>query len=322
MRRVPSFLLLACLAIAFSSAGAQSYPNRPVKVVVGFPPGGPTDIMGRLFAQKLTEAFRESFIVENRPGAGTTIASEFVARSPADGHTLLIATLAGQVVAPILYPKLSYDVVKDFTPIAHLSNVPNLLAVHPSLPVKTVNELVAYIRERPGKLNYANTGSGTSQHLAAELLKSMAKLDFVLIGYKGSAPALVDLLAGQTQFMTDNTSSIGTHVRSGKLRGLAVTSTTRVPAYPDLPTMDEAGLPGYEIVSWFGLSAPAGTSKEIVNRIAQESAGFLRQPDVVQKLADLGATPVGSTPEQFAEMMRSETAKWVPIIRAAGIKIQ
>ena len=279
--------------------------------------------MARLFAQKLSEGFKATFVVENRPGAGTTIATESVAKSKPDGYTILIATLAGQGVAPSLYPNLPYDPVKDFAPVTHLSNVPNLLAVHPSVPVHNVQQLVTLMRASPGKYNYASTGSGTSQHLGGELFKFMAKIDVVAIQYKGSAPALVDLIAGQgMSWMIDNTSSIGPHVKAGRLRGLAVTSLQRVPAYPDLPTMDESGVTGYEVVSWFGLSAPAGTPSAIIHRLHEESIRFIRQPDVVQKLADLGATPAGSTPEQFSEKIRTDIEKWAPIIKAAGIKVQ
>ena len=302
---------------------AQAYPDRPVKLVVGFPPGGPTDIMARLFAQKLGEGFKATFVVENRPGAGTTIATESVAKSRPDGYTILIATLAGQGVAPSLYPNLSYDPLKDFAAVSHLSNVPNLLAVHPSVPANNVQQLIVLMRASPGKYNYASTGSGTSQHLAGELFKFMTKIDVVAIQYKGSAPALVDLIAGQgMHWMIDNTSSIGPHVKAGRLRGLAVTSLQRVPAYADLPTMDESGVTGYEVVSWFGLSVPAGTPPAIIHRLNEESVKFIRQPEVVQKLADLGATPAGSTPEQFSEKIRTEIEKWAPIIKAAGIKVQ
>ncbi len=325
--RIEKFLLYASVGLALGLAAdgsvAQAYPDRPVKLVVGFPPGGPTDIMARLFAQKLSEGFKSTFIVENRPGAGTTIATDSVAKSKPDGYTILVATLAGQAVAPSLYTNLPYDPVKDFAPVTHLSSVPNLLAVHPSIPVQSVQQLVALMKANPGKFNYASTGSGTSQHLGGELFKYMAKMDVVAIQYKGSAPALIDLVAGQgSAWMVDNTSSIGPHVKAGRLRGLAVTSLQRVPAYSELPTMDESGVTGYEVVSWFGLSAPAGTPPAIIQRLNEESVRFIRQQDVVQRLADLGATPAGSTPEQFSEKIRTDIEKWAPLIKSAGIKVQ
>jgi len=325
MLRRLSVLIAAFLPLMSGAAcaQAQTYPDKPVKLVVGFPPGGPTDIMARLFAQKLGEGFKGSFVVENKPGASTTIATDYVAKSKPDGYTILIATLAGQAVAPLIYPSLPYDSLKDFTAVTQLSSVPNLLATHSSVPAKNVRELVAMMQASPGKFNYASTGNGTSQHLAGELFKHMAKMDVVAIQYKGSAPALVDLLAGQgMSWMIDNTSSIGPHVRAGRLRGLAVTSLERVPAYSELPTMDEAGVPGYEVVSWFGLSVPAGTPKGVIDRLHEESVKFIRQPEVVKRLGELGATPVGSTPDQFGEKIRAELRKWAPIVKAAGIKVQ
>jgi len=323
LRRLP-ILIAACLPVLFGAAHAQTYPDRPVKLLVGFPPGGPTDIMARLFAQKLSEGFNNAtFLVENKPGATTTIAADTVAKSKPDGYTILISTLAGQVVAPIIYPNLPYDSLKDLTGVTMLSSVPNLLATHPSVPAKNVRELIALMKTAPGKFNYASTGNGTSQHLAGELFKHMAKIDVVAIQYKGSAPALIDLLAGQgMSWMIDNTSSIGPHVRAGKLRGLAVTSLERVPAYPELPTMDEAGVPGYEVISWFGLIVPTGTPKPIIDRLHAESAKFVRQPDYIERLAKLGANPVSSTPEQFNAKIRSDIEKWTPIVKAAGIKVQ
>lgn len=325
MRTTMSCLALLGMCIAAQPAEAQTsaaYPTAPVRLVVGFPPGGPTDIMARLFASNLAEGLNGNFVVDNRPGAGSTIATDLVAKAKPDGYTLLVATLGGQGISPSMYRNLPYDPVKDFAPVCQLASVPNVLVVHPGVPVKSVQELIAYAKERPGELNYANTGSGTSQHMAMELFKHMTGLNIVAVNYRGSTPAIVDLIAGRSQMMIDNTSALGPHIHAGKLRALAVSSRSRVPAFPDLPTMDEAGVPGYEIVSWFGLMAPAGTPREIVDKIAGACLRIADSPEFVRRLAELGATPAGSTSDQFDAKVRAEIAKWGTIIRAAGVKVE
>lgn len=300
---------------------ASDYPYRPVKIVIGFPAGGPTDIMARLFAHHLSESLKGNFVVDNRPGAGSTIGTDVVAKSAPDGYTLLLGTLAGQGIAPNLYKKLPYDSVKDLTPISMMASAPNMLVVSPELPITTVAELIDYAKKNPGKLNYASTGNGTSQHMAAELFKSIARIQLVGVNYRGSAPAITDLLAGQTNLMFDNVSTLQPYVKSGQLRALAVTSSTRLAAYPQLPTMQEAGVPGYEIVSWFGLLAPAGVPAPIVERLTAASNKLLRNPAVIRQLTELSAVPVGSTPEQFDTKIKSEIQKWGAVVKTAGIEL-
>lgn len=303
-------------------AGASDYPSRPVRIVIGFPPGGPTDLMARLFAQRLGETMKGSFIVDNKPGAGSTIATDYVAKAKPDGYTLLLGTLAGQGIAPSLYKSLGYDPIKDLAPISLLTMVPSVLVVKPSLPIHSVLELIKYAQDNPGRLNYASTGNGTSQDMAAALFNWLAKVNTVGVNYRGSGPAIVDLLAGQTDLMFDNISSLGPYIQSGKLRPLAVTSTQRLSTLPDVPTMQEEGVKGYEIVSWFGLLAPAGTPPAIVEKIARAGSEFLRKPEVIRQLAELNAVPVGSTPAQFDEKIKSEIPKWAAVVKSAGMKVE
>lgn len=314
-----SFCAFALVAPAAASASGQ--PDRPVKIVIGFQSGGPTDIMAQLFAHQLGELLKTSFVVDNRPGAGSTIETDVVAKSPPDGYTLLLGTLGGQGIAPNLYKKLPYDPSKDLTPISLTASVPNMLVVSPKLPVATVAELIEYAKKNPGTLNYASTGNGTSQHMAAELFKSNAQVQIVGVKQRGSAPAITDLLAGQTNLMFDNVSALQPYVWSGQLRALAVTSSTRLKAYPQLPTMQEAGVPRYEIVSCFGLLAPAGVPAPIVERLAAASNELLQNPDVVRQLADLSAVSVGSMPAQFDAKIKAEVAKRGTVAKAAGIEL-
>ncbi len=311
-------LVCAMLALA-NPAAAQDYPTRPVRLVIPFPPGGSNDVVGRLIAMHLAERLGKQVVVDNRGGAGGVIGTEVVAKSPADGYTLLVISMA-HAVNPWLY-KLTYDPIKDFAPIALLAKGANVLVVHPSLPVKTVKDLIDLAKAKPGQLNFASSGNGTSIHLAGELFKTMAGVSMVHVPYKGSAPAIADLLGGQVSCMFDNMPSSLPHIKAGKLRAIAVTSARRSPAMPELPTIAEAGLPGYEAASWFGLLAPAGTPREIVTKLNHTIVESLKTPEMKERLSSQGAEPVGDSPEEFAAYIRSEIAKWAKVVKASGAKL-
>jgi tripartite-type tricarboxylate transporter receptor subunit TctC len=314
--------LFAVLALLMSlTASAQEYPNQPVRMVVGFGAGGPTDIIGRLFAQKMTELLGKPMVVDNKAGAGGNVAAEAVARSQPDGYTVLLTHLATQVISPLIYRHLPYDPDRDFEPVTQLIAVPNLMVVHPSVPAHSVAELIALAKKSPGKLNFASGGSGTSGHLSSELFKSLAGVDIVHVPYKGSAAALSDLLTGRVQMMTENLQFLLPQVKSGAVRALAVTPATRVPSVPDLPTLAEAGVPGYDVSSWFGIVVPRGTPRVVVERLNREFVRAVNAPEVQARLAEMGAIPVGSSPAEFAAMMKREAAKWAPIVKAAGLRV-
>jgi tripartite-type tricarboxylate transporter receptor subunit TctC len=324
---VQSFAGSIFLASAFFSAqvfaqGAASYPTKPIRIVVPFAPGGTTDIVARAVAADMSKAFGQAVAIENRAGAGGNLGSDVVAKSPPDGYTLLVGAVSPQAINVSLYPNMPYDVMRDFEHISLLAAVPNILEVHPSVPVRTVKELIEYARARPGKLAYASSGSGTSIHLSAELFKTMTGVDMLHIPYKGSAPAVADLVGGQVQLMFDNLPSSIQQVKAGKLRGIAVTTARRSPAMPDLPTIAESGLPGYEASSWFGMHAPAKTSKDIVNKLYQTVSRSLRTPEMIERLTSQGADPVGNTPEQFTEFVRDEIVKWAKVVKASGAKVE
>jgi tripartite-type tricarboxylate transporter receptor subunit TctC len=304
-----------------TTAVADTYPSKPIKLIVPFPAAGTTDILARVVAQKLTEAWGQPVIVDNRPGAAGNIGADLVAKSPADGYTVLMGTVSTHAINPSLYARLPFDHVKDFAPITLVAAVPNILVVNPSVPATSVKELIALAKAKPGKLNFASSGNGTSIHLSGELFKTMTGVDMTHVPYKGSAPALTDLMGGQVNVMFDNMPSAFPHVKSGKLRALAVTSARRSPAVPDLPTVAEAGVPGYEATSWFGLIAPAGTPKEIVNKFSTTVAKILGTPEVRERLSSQGAEPVGNTPEQFSAFIRAETAKWAEVVKKSGAHI-
>jgi tripartite-type tricarboxylate transporter receptor subunit TctC len=292
-----------------------------VRFIVPSAVGGGTDIIARAIALKLSESLGAQFVVENRPGAGQMIGIELAAKAPADGYTILMAasTLA---INPIMYKAVPYDPVRDFAPITQAATLPNVVVVHPSLPVKSISELIAYAKAHPGQLNFASAGIGTSPQMSIELLKSMAGIDMVHIPYKGTAPGVVDVLAGQVLVMAPNVLTALPHIKSGKLRALAVTSPKRSAALPDVPTVAEAGLPGYDSTQWYGVLAPAGTQREIVARLHGAIARALRDEEVGRRLAADGAEPVGSSPEEFAAFIKSETEKWAKVARAAGIKAE
>src|SRR5207248_3216491 len=310
--------LFACIATV---ASAQGYPTRPIRLVVPFPAGGTTDILAREVAQKLTEGLGQAVVVDNRPGAAGNIGSDLVAKSAPDGYTLLMGTVGTHAINPSLYSKMPYDHVKDFAPVVLVAGVPNVLVINPTLPFKSVQDLIAYAKANPGKLNFASSGSGTSIHLSGELFKVMAGVQMTHIPYKGSAPALQDLLAGQVQLMFDNLPPSLPQIKAGKLRALAVTSATRAPALPDVPTLAESGLPGFEASSWFGILAPAGTPAPIVAKLNAEVANWLATPEAKEKLLKQGANPAGGTPQDFAKHIAAETAKWAKVVKDSGAKI-
>ncbi|MBK6394839.1 MAG: tripartite tricarboxylate transporter substrate binding protein [Betaproteobacteria bacterium] len=324
-RRTLLAALAASLAVAVAvppAALAQTaFPTRPIRIVVPFPPGGTTDILARAAAQKMAEAWKEQAVVDNRPGAGGNIGAELVAKAPADGYTMLMGTVGTHSINASLYAKMPYDHVRDFAPVILVAAVPNVLVVHPSVPVNSVAELIAYAKANPGKLNFASSGSGTSIHLAGELFKVMAGVQMTHVPYKGSAPAIADLVGGQVQLMFDNLPSALPQIKAGRLRALGVTSAQRAPALPDVPTIAESGLPGYEASSWFGLLAPAGTPQDVVAKVNGEVARWLASPEAKEKLLSQGANAAGGTPEDFVRHIAAETAKWQQVVKASGAKV-
>jgi tripartite-type tricarboxylate transporter receptor subunit TctC len=308
------------LALAAVSVHAQPYPSKPIRIVNAFAPGGPADLLARLVAQKLQEAWGQPVIVESKTGAAGNIGMEFVAKAPPDGYTLGVGPTGNLVVNQHIFAKLPYDPFKDFAPITLLATVENVLVVNADVPAKTVQELVALARAKPGTLNFASPGSGSQAHLAGELLKSMTGIDIVHVAYKGTGPALNDLMGGQVTMMFSQMSSALPHVKSGKLRALGVASPRRSAAAPEVRTVAEQGLAGFEAVSWYALIAPSGTPAEIIDKLQQEVARLLQLPDVKEKLAGLGAEPVGNTPAELAARMRAESARWAQVVKAAGIK--
>ncbi|MGE0873879.1 MAG: Bug family tripartite tricarboxylate transporter substrate binding protein [Burkholderiales bacterium] len=313
-------ILVAMLAAA--PAAAQSYPSKPVKLVVGFPPGGPTDIISRLVAGELGKNLGEQVLIDNRPGAGGNIAAEHVARSAPDGYTLLMTHPATHAIAPALYANLKFDVVRDFAPVLQLVTVPNMMVVNPSLPVSNVRELIELARKRPGEINFASGGSGTTAHLSGELFKTLTGVNMVHVSYRGGAPAVADLIAGQVQVMIDNMQSLLQHVRAGRLKAIAVTPKTRVAAVPELPTIAESGVPDFEVTSWFGIVAPAGTPQPVIDRLHAEATKAIQNPAVAGKLQDLGATTVSSNPAAFSAFIKAEIAKWAPVVKSSGARVE
>jgi len=311
-------LLLACLA---PLASAQAYPNHAIRLVVPFPAGGTTDILARAVAQKLTESLGQSVVVDNRPGAGGNIGADVVAKSQPDGYTLLMGTVGTHAINPSVYAKMPYDHIKDFVPVVLVAGVPNVLVVNPSLPVNSVADLIKLAKAKPGTINFASSGNGTSIHLSGELFKTMAGVDMTHVPYKGSAPALTDLIAGQVQVMFDNLPSSLPQIKAGKLHAIAVTSLQRAPALPDVPTMSESGLPGFEASSWFGVLGPAGTPPAVVAKLNGEVNKWLQTPQAREQLLAQGAQAAGGSPEQFAAFIRAETDKWAKVVKASGAKI-
>jgi tripartite-type tricarboxylate transporter receptor subunit TctC len=314
-------LTLFALTGTSEGAPAQTYPDKPIRLVVPFPAGGTTDILARAVGQKLGEHLGQQVVVDNKPGAGGNIGSDIVAKSAPDGYTLVMGTVGTHAINASLYKKMPYDHIKDFVPVSLVALVPNILVVHPSVPANSVKELIAYAKANPGKLNFASSGNGTSIHLSGELFKTTAGVEMTHVPYKGSAPAVTDLLGGQVQLMFDNMPSALPHVKAGKLKALGVTTAKRFPAAPDIPAIAEAGVPGYEASSWFGVLAPAGTPKEIVNKLSSEIAKILQTPEIKERLLSQGAEPVGNTPDQFAAFIKAETAKWAKVVKESGATV-
>lgn len=306
---------------AFPQAYGQNYPAKPVRIIAASSPGSGVDIVTRIIAQKLSEQLGQQVIVDNRAGAGGNLGAEIAAKAPPDGYTLFMASPA-HAINTGLYRRLTYDLVRDFAPVTLVTMGQYVIVVHPSLPVKSVKELIALARARPGQLNYASAGNGNATHLAGELFNKLARVNLVHVPYKGSGPALTDLIGGQVQLMFSNLVAAMPHVKSGRLRALAVAGEKRTSAAPELPTVAEAGLPGYAVISWFGVFAPAATPREIVARLNQELVRAMSAPDMHERLAGEGADPATNTPEAFAAFIKAEIAKWTRVIRDANISAE
>lgn len=319
-RLAPALLAAAMLIGPALPSHAQTYPSKSVRLVVGFPAGGPTDIVSRTLAPRMTEALGQQVIVDNRAGAGGVIATEHVAKAPPDGHTLLMGTIGGIAVAMSLIPNRGYDTLRDLAPVTQAVTVTNLLVVHPSVPAKTVKELLAIARATPGRLNYASSGNGTVTHLAGELFKLMGKVEITHVPFKGGAPALTALISGEVDLSYENSLVVTPHVKSGRVRALAVTGSSRSASMPELPTISESGLPGYNASGWYGLFVPAATPRAVISRLHAEAVKALRLPDVVRTLSSQGAEPVGSSPEEFGAFVRAEIDKWANLVKLAKMK--
>ncbi|MDB5867156.1 MAG: hypothetical protein JWO70_4962 [Betaproteobacteria bacterium] len=318
MKRTLCAFAVACCAMGAPALHAQSYPTKPIRFLVGFPPSGTNDIVARLAAQKVSELIGQQIVVENRAGANTAIATDVGSRATPDGYTILL-NASGHATNPALM-KLNFDPVKDFAFITLIAEVPNLLVVHPSLPVRNVRELIAVSKKQPGQINYGSSGTGSTVHLSAELFQHMTGVKWVHIPYKGGGPAVIELMAGQTQVYFGNLPTVIGYARAGKLRALAVTSLKRSAAEPNIPTVAESGVPGFDVTAWFGVSAPAKTPRAIVERLNTEFVNAIKSPDLRERLAKVGADPVGNTTEQYTAFVQSEITKWDKVIKAAGIK--
>jgi tripartite-type tricarboxylate transporter receptor subunit TctC len=323
MHPLVRYAALAATALASTLAWsqAQTYPGKPLRMIVPFPPAGSTDLSARAVADRLSKALGQPVVIENKPGAGGNIGADLAAKSAADGYTLFVGTVGTNAINASLYSKMPYDHLKDFTSVVLLSKTPNVLVVHPSLPVKNVAELIALAKSKPGELTFASSGSGTSIHLSGELFNSMAGTKMQHIPYKGSGPMLIDVMGGQVNLTFDNLSAAIQHIRGGKLRALAVTTATRAPSMPDLPTIAEAGVPGYDSSSWNAIFVPAGTPRAIVERLNKEFDAILRSKETVDYFASQGAESGGGTPEQLDTFVRNETAKWAKAVKDSGAKV-
>jgi len=321
MRTRNRLLLAALLAACASTAGAQPYPSKPIRMIVPFPTGGGTDFIARLLAQRMTEAWGQQVVVENRPGASMMIGSEIVAKAPPDGYTLIMSSI-NHTINPSLYPRIPYDTMKDFAPVTLVATSPLVLVVHPSVPARSVKELIALARTRKGQLNYASSGSGGPLHLAGELFKTMAGIEMSHIPYKGSGPAELDLIGGHVHALFAGPVSSSPHIKAGRMRALGVTSPKRSVAFPDLPTIAEAGLPGYDAYTWWGVLAPANTPRDIVMKLNGEIARIVALPDIRPKLESQGGEPATGTPEQFARQIEAEIVKWAKVVKDANVKVE
>jgi tripartite-type tricarboxylate transporter receptor subunit TctC len=320
-RQTLTALLLGAILITPLTAAAQQYPTKAIRFVVPFAPGGGTDIIGRVVAQALNDALGQPVVVDNRGGAGSTLGTEIVAKSPADGYTILFGNISLAFNAT-LYTKLRYDTIRDLAPISLSAVQPNILVIHPGLPAKNLKEFIELARAHPGKYNYASAGTGSGTHLAAELLKLQTKIDIVHVPYKGTGPALTDLLGGQINMMVSTFASALPHVKSGRMRALGVTTVKRSPAAPDVPTLIEGGVAGYDYSTWYGLLAPAGTPKPIIDMLNASNRKVLARDDIKQKLESQGVDPIVNTPAEFSTYMKSETEKWGKVVKATGAKAE
>ncbi len=318
-RLAVAFVLLSAFAL---DAVAAAYPVRPVTLVVAFTPGGPSDVLARIVGQQLEKVLGQPFVIENRPGGAGNIAAEYVAHAKPDGYTLLMGNNSILATNGALFARLAYDAEKDFAPISMVGTQPNILVVNPNVPVHTVADLIALAKKEPGKLNYGNSGYGAAAHLSAELFKTEAHVEIVGINYKGASPALQDLIAGHTQLMFATSASVIGHIKSGLVRAIAVTTLKRFSLMPDLPTVAESGLPGFDATTWHGLVAPAGTPKDVVATLHRATVEGLRDAETQKRLADLGVEIVGSSPEEFAAYIRSEIPKWTAVVKAAGVHME
>ena len=309
------------LSFPGAAAAQTAYPGRAITIIVPFPPGGTTDILARIVGQAMSIELGQPVTIDNRAGAGGNIGGQIAAKAAPDGYTLFMGTVGTQAINASLYKKLPFDPIKDFAPLTRVANVPNLLVANPAQPFKSVAELIAYARANPDKINFASSGNGTSIHLSGELFKTLAKVQMVHVPYKGSAPAVTDLLGNQVGIMFDNMPSVIQHVRAGKLRALAVTTTKRSPELPDVPTIAESGLPGYAATSWFGLFAPAGTAPSVISRLNATIVKVLAQADIRKKISDQGAEVYSETPEQFASFIQAEGVKWGKVVRDSGASV-
>ena len=310
------------LALFTTLALAQDYPSKPIRMVVGFPPGGGTDVVARILAPRMSELLGQPLVIENRPGATGTVAAGQVAKSPPDGYTIMMGHVSVNAIAPALFSNLPYDVLKDFAPIALAAAVPHIVTVHPSMPAQSLKELIAHLKSQPGRLTFPSAGNGSMPHLAGEIFKSLAGVQVMHVPYKGTGQSMQDLLGGQHLVAFDTMPAASPHVRSGKLRALAVSSAKRAPSFPDVPTAEEAGLAGYVVSTWYGLFAPAGTPGAIVNRLHAEAVKAMQTPDTKAKLDGIGADgTVSRSPEEFAALVRADTARYAKIVKEIGLKM-
>jgi tripartite-type tricarboxylate transporter receptor subunit TctC len=322
MHRILIHAVIAMVSLLGASvATADNYPSRPIRIIAPSTPGDAPDVIARLVAERLTSALGQQIFVENHPGAGGVVGSDIVAKAAPDGYTLIIGNAGSHGINAAVYSKLPYDIQRDFAPVSQIAIAPNIMVVNPELPVKNVKEFIAYAKARPGALNYASGGNGSSAHMSMELFKSMAGIDLLHVPYKGSSPALTDVITGQVSAMIVNMPPAVPFVKAGKLRALAVTTRNRSPLLPEVPTVAESGLPGYETVAWFGILAPAATPKDIINRLSEEIARIARSPAMRERLTSLGAEAVGSTPAEFAAVIARDIAKWTPLAKSVGIKV-
>jgi tripartite-type tricarboxylate transporter receptor subunit TctC len=316
------FLAFNAGAAAQPKDAAQAYPVRPVRLIVPYPPGGGNDTLARLFGARLAEAWGQQVVVDNRPGAGTVIGTQLAARAAPDGYTLLLSSIATHAVAPNLYRSPGYDPVRDFTPITLLAIAPTVLCVNAAVPARSVQELITLARAKPGELRFASGGNGTPPHMAGAIFASMTGIKLLHVPYKGGGPAIAGLIGGETTMMFDTAASILPHVKSGKLRALAIARAARLPEYPELPTFVESGIKGYEVNAWYSMHAPAGVRREIIGKVHADLLRVLSLPEIRERLKQLGSEPVGNSPEEFAEFVRSESAKYAKAIREAGIVVE